>query len=230
MSLVQRELSPLRIESLRKKMSDFTLMADFTIPVGERIALVGRSGSGKTTLLRIIAGLESLVSGRDEGKIFLGEKQITNLKPQQRQIGFVFQDHALFTGLNVMDNVTFGLRMRGVSKIERESRALDWLERVGLKDRIQYPIEKLSGGEKQRVALIRALIWKPKLLLLDEPFSALDSELKGVLRKELIELHRLWPAPILLVTHDETDIQAVATRRLSLEWNSHSAVRQVKKV
>ena len=222
-------LAALRVEKLTKQMGEFTLEADFSVDVGERVALVGRSGSGKTTLLRILAGLELLSGPVDQGKVFLGRCEITNSPPQKREIGFVFQDQALFWNLSVMDNVTFGLRMRGVPRKEREESALTWLEKVGLKTRMNSAVGYLSGGEKQRVALIRALIWKPKLLLLDEPFSALDAELKEVLRTELIELHRLWPAPMLFVTHDEADIKSVASARLNLKWELHSPLRKVSR-
>jgi ABC-type Fe3+/spermidine/putrescine transport system ATPase subunit len=228
------ELFDLRVEGLLKYLGDFALQADFSIGVGERAALLGKSGSGKTTLLRVLAGLEALSGPADAGNIYLGQREITALSPQKRNVGLVFQDQALFGGLNVLENVTFGLRMRGVGKEERDSLALPWLEKVGLKNLVRAPVGQLSGGEKQRVAFIRALIWRPHLVLLDEPFSALDSELRSVLRNELVELHKLWPAPLLFVTHDETDIQAVATVRLNLSWEtssgSSSSVRRVSRV
>jgi len=223
-------LGSLRVQGLSKKIDGFTLEADFSIQVGERMALSGRSGAGKTTLLRILAGLDELDLSRDRGKIFLGTQEVTGLSPQKRDMGFVFQDQALFPLLNVMDNLTFGFRMRGASKAEREFQAMDGLKRVGLESKALASVENLSGGEKQRVAFLRAILWKPKLLLLDEPFSALDGELRDVLRKELVELHRLWPAPLLLVTHDEADILAVATSRLQLKWNESNSVRRIERM
>ncbi len=220
-------LCPLRVENLSKSLGGFRIEANFTLKVGEIAALLGKSGSGKTTLLRIIAGLESLSAPQDQGQIYLGNQEITNFAPQKREIGFVFQDQALFSGFNVIENVTFGLRMRGVPRKVRDELARSWLDKVGLKSRILSPVDQLSGGEKQRVAWVRALIWKPKLLLLDEPFSALDREMKMILRNELRELHRLWPVPLLWVTHDEGDVESLATTVLSLSLNSDSSVRTV---
>jgi len=207
--------SPLKVAALRKRIEDFTLDADFELAVGERAALVGRSGSGKTSLLRILAGLEA----PDSGTVHLGDENITFLSPQRRGVGIIFQEQALFPALNVLDNVTFGFRMRGMQGIGRdeyETEAMLWLERVGMKKFARSAVGNLSGGERQRIAFIRALIWKPRLMLLDEPFSALDRELRTNLCNELVELHRLWPVPMLLVTHDELDVAAVATSRLHL--------------
>ncbi|MCM2278730.1 MAG: ATP-binding cassette domain-containing protein [Oligoflexia bacterium] len=216
----------LRVEALAKRIGTFTLQADFMLGPGERAALVGRSGSGKTTLLRLLAGLEA----PDLGRIRLGKREITMLPPQKREIGMVFQDQALFPGLDVLENVTFGLRMKGVSRKEREALALPWLEKVGLLDRARFPVERLSGGEGQRVAFVRAILWRPKLLLLDEPFSALDAELRGVLRRELVELHQLWPVPLLLVTHDVQDLEAIATVRLELHESRGGEIRSVRRL
>jgi ABC-type nitrate/sulfonate/bicarbonate transport system ATPase subunit len=113
--------------------------------------------------------------------------------------------------MSVAENAAFGLRMRGVAKAERRAQALKWLERVGLADRADSAVHSLSGGEKQRVAFVRALIWKPRLLLLDEPFSALDAELRAGLRRELLSLLAEWPVPMILVTHDREDAEALAT-------------------
>lgn len=225
--LINLEIQPLHVQNIRKNIVDFELQAHFSVEVGQRVVLLGKSGSGKTTLLRIIAGLDSITPPDGSGKVLMGGRDITSLTPQERDIGYIFQDQALFTGMSVMDNVTFGLRIRKVSRIEREKEAMLWLERVGLSARAQSPVTHLSGGERQRVAFIRALIWKPRLLLLDEPFSALDPELRTVLRNELVDLHRLWPAPMLLVTHDELDIQSVATSTLKLDWDPRNNVRKV---
>jgi ABC-type sulfate/molybdate transport systems ATPase subunit len=210
-------LVPLHVKHLRKKIGSFILTADFTVGVGERVALVGKSGSGKSSLLRLIAGLDELnPEVGDEGQIFLGDQDLSSLTPQKRAIGFVFQEPTLFPVLSVIQNVAFGLQVRDVSKAEREKQALEWLDRVGLKNQAFSEVTRLSGGEKQRVALVRALIWKPQLLLLDEPFSALDVDLRQSLRQLVLELHALWPVPLLWVTHDPIDVQVMATSSLQL--------------
>ena len=222
-------LTDLRVENLLKQRPDFTLSAHFCLKGGERAALTGQSGSGKTTLLRILAGLEPLQKS-DTGTLYFGDQEVTSLSAHKRDVGFVFQDQALFLGMNVLDNVTFGLRMRGASQEDREKQGLIWLERVGLQSRRNSPVDQLSGGEKQRVAFIRALIWQPKILLLDEPFSALDPEMRKNLRSELLRLHSLWPVPMILVTHDQADIQALATTRFHIESStaSHTLVHTQK--
>jgi ABC-type Fe3+/spermidine/putrescine transport system ATPase subunit len=221
------ELADLRVEDLYKQRADFRLEAQFSVAVGERVAVMGRSGSGKTTLLRILAGLESIVPPDGGGKIFLGDHEMTRMPPQKREVGYVSQDLALFSHLNVIDNVTFGLRMRQVKRADRNRQAEDWLQRLGLGSRALSRVTDLSGGEKQRVALIRALIWKPQVILLDEPFSALDFELRAALRRDLVELHQLWPAPLLIVTHDRVDMESVATSSLVIEWSLGSSLRKV---
>jgi ABC-type Fe3+/spermidine/putrescine transport system ATPase subunit len=207
----------LRLENVKKRIGDFILAADFEIPPGARAVLIGRSGIGKTSLLRLIAGLDNLDDGQDSGRLWVGKKEITHLPPQQRETGLVFQDQALFPALSVLDNVTFGLRMRGSSREERESQALPWLEKVGLAAKLHSSVVSLSGGEAQRVAFVRALIWKPKVILLDEPFSALDPALRASLRRELLDLHQLWPVPLVLVSHDPEDFHQVSTLRLVME-------------
>ncbi len=189
------------------------LRADFAVAGGERAALLGSSGSGKTTLLRLLAGLDRA----DSGRILLDGREITALAPEKRDIGVIFQEQALFPALDVLDNVTFGLRMRGVQAGEREAQGMEWLERVGLASKARSNVNVLSGGERQRVAFARAVSWKPRALLLDEPFSALDPSLRSALRQELLRLHSLWPVPLLLVTHDEADVAELATRRLRID-------------
>jgi putative spermidine/putrescine transport system ATP-binding protein len=223
------ELLDLHVENLRKKIGDFFLDAQFSVAAGERAILIGPSGSGKTTLLRILSGLVALASPNDRGKISLGTTEITHLSPQKRNTAFVFQDAALFPSMNVVENVTFALKMRGIGREERMHLADLWLERVDLKGKKFSSVDTLSGGEKQRVAFIRALIWKPQLLLLDEPFSALDPRLREVVRKELLELHRLWPAPMVLVTHDKIDIEELGTAKLNLSSDQNSPIRFIRR-
>lgn len=215
----------LKVSGLKRGLGEFTLEAEFEIASGERAVLVGKSGSGKTTLLRILAGLESL--GPGQGQLFLGAQEITQLPTEKRNVGLVFQEGALFPSLDVLGNVIFGLKTHGVTSSAAQALGLEWLERVGLKSKAHSAVAQLSGGEAQRVAFVRALIWKPRFLLLDEPFSALDSELREVLRSELLELHRLWPVPLLLVSHDAQDLERIATVKLELRQTQNGAVRSV---
>ena len=220
----------LRVLNLRKQMKEFNLEAHFSVKAGERVGLVGQSGSGKTTLLKILSGLLPLDGSEDRGEIFLGKRDVTHFSPQMRNIGFVFQDPSLFPNLNVMDNVTFGLRMRGVAQKKRDAEGLLWLKRLGLESHSRAPVTQMSGGEKQRIAFARAMIWKPQVLLLDEPFSALDSDLRQVLRMELLALHQQWPVPLLLVSHDETDLNSLVTRRLQLKWKPGDSSQTTRRV
>jgi ABC-type sulfate/molybdate transport systems ATPase subunit len=204
------DANSLILENVQKKWSHLTLEASFQVGANERIAIVGRSGAGKSSLLRLVAGLEKL----DQGRLLLKGRNLSDLSPEKRAIGFLFQDHALFPSMNVIEHVAFGLKMRGQSAQERRENALKWLERVGLKKRADDPVEQLSGGERQRVALARALAISPDLLLLDEPFTGLDPSLKKDLISQLLELHREQPIPFLMVTHDETDVALAATGEL----------------
>jgi putative spermidine/putrescine transport system ATP-binding protein len=161
--------------------------------------------------LRLLAGLDTLGGPTDSGRIWLDRNEITQAPVERRQIGFVFQDPALFESMSVLENAAFGLRMRGAGKSERRSAVLPWLAKVGLDARADDGVEWLSGGERQRLALVRALCWKPRLVLLDEPFSALDRELRQALRADLLALHREWPVPWVLVSHDREDVESLAT-------------------
>ncbi len=210
--MTQKSDQNLRCQSIERSFGDIHISADFQVQVGELAALVGPSGAGKTTLLRMIAGLDHL----DSGQILIGDQRLDQLPPEKRNIGLVFQENTLLPHFNLFDNITLGLRFRGVSLSDRENEACLWLERVGLLDRIMDPVDRLSGGERQRAAFIQAVIFRPKILLLDEPFSALDSENRQNLRKLLVELHALWPVPMILVSHDERDVESVATCRIQL--------------
>ncbi len=214
------------VEDLLVEWADFVLRAQFYVQPGERLVLWGPSGSGKSTLLRVIAGLETY-GQKKHGRILLGEKDLTRLPPQSRNVGFVFQDQVLFPHLSVLENTVFGLKMRGVSKDAREAEARSWLDRVGLAKRAHSSVDVLSVGERQRVAFIRALIWKPQLILLDEPFSALDPALRATMRNELLELHRLSQAPLILVTHDQADVDTIAQVQIELKLGENPLERTI---
>jgi len=184
-----------------------------SIAPGELVALVGASGSGKTTTLRLAAGYEIPDSGRvvltDESG---ATRDITHETPQRRGFGMVFQHYALFPHMSVEQNVAFGLEARGVGKRERLDKARDALAGVGLEDKAARPVQALSGGEQQPVALARALVIEPRVLLLDEPLSNLDPTLRQTMRDELRATLRRSGVTALFVTHDQEDAFAVADR------------------
>jgi sulfate transport system ATP-binding protein len=196
------------VESVSKQFGDFTALDDisFEAPDGKLTALLGPSGSGKSTLLRVIAGLEV----PDSGTIVVSGNDATRLPPQKRGIGFVFQHYAAFKHMTLRDNVAFGLKIRKKPKAEINAKVDELLHLVGLDgfyDR--YPAQ-LSGGQRQRMALARALAVEPSVLLLDEPFGALDANVRGDLRAWLRRLHEQVPVTTVLVTHDQEEAMELA--------------------
>jgi len=183
------------------------------IPDGEFHALLGPSGSGKTTLLRIVAGFLKPTAGR----ILLNGKDITDVPPERRDIGIVFQQYALFPHLNIAANLAFGLNMRKVRKTQIASRVGKILELMRLEEYASRMPGQLSGGQKQRAALARALILNPAILLLDEPLSALDRKIRSELREELSRVHRETHTTSLLVTHDQEEALMLASNVVVLE-------------
>jgi len=177
--------------------------------------LLGPSGSGKSTILNIIAGLEQN-DKKDDFGILLDNRHVENLAPAKREIGFVFQHGALFNHLNVQDNVAYGLISKGEKKSEARKMAKEFIKEFGLSGFEKRFPQTLSGGEKQRVALARALITKPKLLLLDEPLSALDAELRQKLAFQLKEWQKQFGFTAIMVTHDEEEAQNVADKIIRL--------------
>ncbi len=178
------------------------------VPQGQTVALLGPSGSGKSTLLKIIAGLEA----PDAGRVLFDGQDITNLPPEQRQFALMFQDFALFPHLSVQDNVAFGLVEQGQRRATARAQAVEMLQRFGLAAHTGARVWQLSGGEQQRVALARALITAPRLLLLDEPFSALDADLRLSLRAEFRQRITASGMAVLWVTHDEAEARSVGAR------------------
>ncbi len=182
------------------------------VAAGETVALLGRSGSGKSTLLAMVAGLVPA----DGGRIVLGGDDITHWPPERRRLALMFQDFALFPHLNVQDNVAFALVEQRLPKAVARQQAQALLGRMGLADRALDAVTRLSGGEQQRVALARALASAPRLLLLDEPFSALDADLRQHLRQEFAQHIAQAGMACLLVTHDEAEARAMGQRGFRL--------------
>jgi sulfate transport system ATP-binding protein len=196
------------VRNVSKRFGDFTALDDVSLEVtgGSLTALLGPSGSGKSTLLRIIAGLEQ----PDAGEILISGEDATALRPQKRDVGFVFQHYAAFKHLTVRNNVAFGLKVRKRPRAEIRERVDELLRLVQLEPfGHRYPAQ-LSGGQRQRMALARALAVEPKVLLLDEPFGALDARVRAELREWLRRLHDEVHVTTVFVTHDQEEAMAVA--------------------
>jgi putative spermidine/putrescine transport system ATP-binding protein len=203
-------MSTLIIEGLSKSFGRLTALTDVTLTFepGEMITFLGPSGCGKTTLLRIIAGLEEPT----DGSVFLNGSDVTRQPIHQRDIGMVFQSFALFPHLTVGENIAYGLKLRGVSREQREQRARELLDLVRLPGIAQRRIHQLSGGQRQRVAIARALALRPKLFLLDEPMSALDANLRNEMQIELRQLQQSLGITTIVVTHDQTEAMTISDR------------------
>ena len=198
------------VKGANKHYGDFAALddVDFVVPAGSLTALLGPSGSGKSTLLRAIAGLDE----PDSGTITINGRDVTRVPPQKRGIGFVFQHYAAFKHLTVRENVAFGLKIRKKPKAEIKDKVDNLLEVVGLSGfQNRYP-NQLSGGQRQRMALARALAVDPEVLLLDEPFGALDAKVREDLRAWLRRLHDEVHVTTVLVTHDQSEALDVADR------------------
>jgi molybdate transport system ATP-binding protein len=205
--------------SIQLTLGPLNLEMELAIDEGEVVALLGPNGAGKTTLLRAIAGLVPFKSGRVhlDGKVL--EDTATNqyVPTERRPIGFVFQDYLLFPHLNVLDNVAFGLRSRGTPRAAAAEKAVQWLDRVGLGTYARAKPAELSGGQRQRVALARALAPDPRLLLLDEPLSALDVTTRAEVRRDLKHHLASFHGIRLVVTHDPLEAVALADRLIVME-------------
>jgi len=187
------------IKNLKVNLGDFLLQSiNLDIKQGEYFIILGPTGAGRTVLLEAIAGLYPVL----EGEVWIGGNEITDLSPEKRGIGIVYQDQALFPHLSVEENIAFGLKMRKRTKDEIKSRTDAIAEVVGILHLLKRSPATLSGGEKQKVALARALVTEPKVLLLDEPLSALDPETREMMQGELREMHRKVMVTIIHVTHD----------------------------
>ncbi|MNW41893.1 Sulfate/thiosulfate import ATP-binding protein CysA [compost metagenome] len=200
----------LKLEGIRKQFGDTTVLNNVNLDIreGDLVTLLGPSGCGKSTLLRCIAGLTDL----DGGQIWLDSKDIVSLPPRNREIGMVFQSYALFPNLTVSENIQYGMKMRGASREARRKRSDELLELIDLGDkRDAYP-QHLSGGQQQRVALARSLAVQPKVLLLDEPLSALDAKIRKNLRTEIRDIQKKFNMTTIFVTHDQEEALILSDR------------------
>ncbi len=200
----------LDVQNLTKSFGSNTVVkgVSFAFDKGEFISLLGPSGCGKTTILRMIAGFENPTSG----SIVVDGQDITSLKPNQRQLGMVFQAYALFPNLNVGDNIGFGLKIAGMGTEERRARVDEMLKLIGLPGfEKRYPYE-MSGGQQQRVALARAIAPRPRMLLLDEPLSALDAKIRVSLREEIRAIQLDLGITTVFVTHDQEEALSISDR------------------
>ncbi|MFN4171012.1 MAG: ABC transporter ATP-binding protein [Pseudorhodobacter sp.] len=203
-------MSYLEIEHLEKSFGATRVVKDFNLGIekGEFVSLLGPSGCGKTTVLRMVAGFETPSSGA----IRIDGQDVVSTRPNQRQIGMVFQAYALFPNLTVAQNVAFGLKIAGTPRAEAEARVSEMLRLIGLPDLgARYPFQ-LSGGQQQRVALARALAPSPRVLLLDEPLSALDAKIRVSLRTEIREIQQTLGITTIFVTHDQEEALSISDR------------------
>ncbi len=200
----------LAVADLRKAFGPRQVLSGVSLDVraGEMLAILGPSGCGKSTLLRIVAGLLE----KDGGSVRIAGKDVDGVPARDRGIGFVFQDYALFPRMTVRENVAFGLRVRGTGAAERNAGADAMLDLVGLSEEADRPVDRLSGGQRQRVALARALAVSPRLLLLDEPLSALDIKVRERLRREIASVQKKVGITTLVVTHDQQEAMELGDR------------------
>jgi len=200
----------LTLRNISKRFGNVNALNNFNLEVGvgELVALLGPSGCGKTTALRVVAGLEH----QDIGSVLVGDRDISQTPAHKRNMGMVFQAYSLFPNLTVEENVAFGLQMRKVSKHVRLKKAHELLDLVGLDSQSKRFTHQLSGGQQQRVALARALAFEPEILLLDEPLSALDAQVRVNLREEIRRLQLSLGTTTLFVTHDQEEAMALSDR------------------
>ena len=205
-------MSEVKLENVSKKFGDINAVSNlsFTVKDGEFFVLLGPTGAGKTTTLRLIAGLEKT----DEGRIFIGDKDVTQFQPAQRDVAFVFQQYSLYPNYTVYNNLAFPLRspLRSLSKGEIDKIVREVAKTLHIEDKLKNKATHLSGGEMQRVALGRALVREPNIFLMDEPLSSLDAKLREELRLELKNIQVQLGATLLFVTHDHVEATTMADR------------------
>ena len=203
-------MAGVRLKGIRKRFGDVEVVkgVDLEVQDGELLIVVGASGCGKSTLLRLLAGLEQPTSG----DIFIGERQVNDLPPKDRDIAMVFQSYALYPHMTVRENMGFGLAVRGVAKSEVDAAVNEAAELLGLTPLLDRLPKAMSGGQRQRVAMGRAIVRKPKVFLFDEPLSNLDAALRAQMRVELKKLHKRLGVTMFYVTHDQVEAMTLADR------------------
>ncbi|MGN1398985.1 MAG: ABC transporter ATP-binding protein [Erysipelotrichaceae bacterium] len=197
-----------RIEGLTKRFNDVTAVNDLTVEFesGKLIALLGPSGCGKTTMLNMLSGILPV----SEGKIYFDDVDVTDLPPEKREVGLVFQNYALYPHMTVLENICFPLKIKKVPKKERINKAIEYAKMVHIDDYLDRKPKELSGGQQQRVAIARALVKEPKLLLLDEPLSNLDAKLRIEMREEIRRIQKESKVTTFFVTHDQDEASAIS--------------------
>jgi len=200
----------LQIKNITKNFGSVTAVDNVSLDIGQEefVCILGPSGCGKTTLLRLIAGLEEA----DQGELFIDGENLINVAAQHRNFGIVFQSYSLFPNMTIAENIGYGLSIRKIDKTQIDKRVKQLLEQVHLSDQSEKLPHLLSGGQQQRVALARALAVDPKLLLLDEPLSALDAKVRKTLRIEIREVQKTLGIPTVMVTHDQEEAMTMADR------------------
>jgi putative spermidine/putrescine transport system ATP-binding protein len=200
----------IKVNHLTKSYGENVVLKDLSLEMEEGTlnTLLGPSGSGKSTLLRSIAGLE----GIDRGEIIIDGRELSDVEPKDRNLGMVFQHYALFPNMNVLDNVKFGLDMQKVANDEKDRRAREMIQLVGLSGKEEAYPPALSGGQQQRVALARSLVTEPDVLLLDEPLSALDAQIRLDLRDQIKEIQQNLGITVILVTHDQEEAMTMSEK------------------
>ena len=204
----------IRCENISKKFKSKAVLEDITFDVyrGEFLSLLGPSGCGKTTILRMLIGIEKPTSGR----IIKDNVDITNKPPKDRNIGIVFQNYSLFPNMDVYHNISYALQSRKLEKDEIDKKVKEIIATVGLEDHIFKKPRQLSGGQQQRVAIARTLVLNPDIILFDEPMSALDAEIKVVLRQQLKDIQKKLRITMIYVTHDQEEAFALSDRIMVL--------------
>ncbi|MBS1177703.1 MAG: polyamine-transporting ATPase [Proteobacteria bacterium] len=210
MTLRQRAAVPITLRGLRKRYGEVRALDDVDLDVrsGEFLTLLGPSGSGKTTLLMVLAGFIR----PDQGRLLFGDDEVTRLPPHQRDIGMVFQNYALFPHMDVAANIAYPLKLRGIGGAEQQRRVEAALQTVQLAGYGARRIDQLSGGQRQRVALARAIVFEPRIVLMDEPLSALDKQLRERMQIELRQLHEQLGTTTIYVTHDQREALTMSDR------------------